>query len=660
MNAGGCCCTGKNQEDSDNLDLKLSGKWLRIAVAGVFAGQSMVLSLALNMTPPPYGSRAYWILHGGLILSSLVVMAFLGGPLFRATWNMIRHRRLLIEGLFTLSLSGAFFGSVIASVSGEGAVFYEIVAIVIAIYTFGQTLSGHSKANLKRESARLRESLDQATVLNPPDGWMSVPVASVEAGAIVRVDPGEAITVDGRILKGIGYVRETALTGELLPIVKRAGDRVRAGTYSIDSQFELEVLSSSRNRELDTILDMVESGDGRPSRMQVQADELVRYFLPIVAGVAGTTGIFWGIFGTWMDAALNSMAVLLVACPCALGLATPVAISQGLLRLAQFGLVSRDGALIDVLAHSRRIFFDKTGTLSESKLKVTECLISKGLPIPGPELLRAIRAVELSMNHPVARTLSHYIRSNYDDSTAEPAKPVEPRHIPGKGIEFSYKSWRIRVGEATLATDEVELSPMIDRLHSPHGKHIFVFIEAEVAACFVLQESLREGVDELWQGLESLGVEAEVLTGDPNAQLDIPDSIPVNAGMSARQKVEVVRASVQIGENPLFVGDGINDAAAMAAARGSIAMKSGVGLAHSVAMGHLSSDQVSVIPAAIRFSRVIQAKLKGNLMYAVSYNVLGMSLAAAGLLHPAVAATIMLVSSFLVSLRACSPRIESI
>lgn len=151
-------------DDCDDLDLKLSLAWLRIGVAGFFAGQGMVFSLALNMTPPAFGSTAYWILHGGLILSALLVMAFLGGPLFASTVGMVRQRRLSIEGLFTLSLLGAFVGSVVGSATGEGGVYYEIVAIVIAIYTFGRMLGERSQAKLRLESVRLRERFDSALV----------------------------------------------------------------------------------------------------------------------------------------------------------------------------------------------------------------------------------------------------------------------------------------------------------------------------------------------------------------------------------------------------------------------------------------------------------------------------------------------------------------
>ncbi|MGZ0655341.1 heavy metal translocating P-type ATPase [Coraliomargarita sp. W4R72] len=651
----------RGEDDCDDLDLKLSRAWLRIAIAGVFAGQGMMFSLALNMTPPPYGSMAYWILHGGLIFSSIVVMVFLGGPLFASTWGMLRGRRLSIEGLFTVSLLGAFVGSVVGSVTGQGSVYYEVVAIVIAIYTFGRMLGERSQSQMKLESARLRERFDRAFVLDAKGDWMSRPVAEVLRGARVRVDPGSAFTLDGMIRSGVGYVQETALTGEPLPVVRRVGDRVRAGTWAVDSRFEMEVENSAGTRELDEILHAVEAADGQPSELQTQANELIRVFLPVVVGVSFATAIFWCFMGTWVDAVLNSMAVLLVACPCALGLATPVAISQGLFRLAQLGLVSRDGAFIDALARTRQLFFDKTGTLSESALRVTEMWVEPDLPLERSTLLVSVMEAESSLTHPVARALVQYLKANEEDA-ADAASlrngvAVEDLHLlGGQGVEFCLQveglSYVVRVGEANLAATDEEIRGVVAQLHELKGKRVYVFIQERVVACFVLQERLREGVKEIWQRLEDLQIGAHILTGDPFPELALPEYVTIEAGLSSADKVERVRGAREAGQSPLFVGDGINDAVAMTQATGSIAMYSGTGLARSVAMAQLTGDQIEVIPQAIKLSRDIHRRLRGNLVYAVGYNAVGMVLAAAGILHPVAAALIMLISSFWVTARA--------
>lgn len=648
---GGIVC--RFEDDCDDLDLKLSQAWLRIGVAAFFAGQGMVFSLALNMTPPPFGSMAYWILHGGLSASAVLVMAVLGGPLFASTFGMLRRRRLSIEGLFTLSLLGAFVGSVVGSLTGKGGVYYEIVAIVIAIYTFGRMLGERSQAKLRLESARLRERFDTAVVAEAAGHFTARPVGDVSVGARVQVEPGAAFTLDGVVRSGVGYVQETALTGEPLPVVRRPGERVRAGTWAVDSRFEYEVTQAAGARELDQILGAIEAVDGQSSELQTQANELIQIFLPIVVGVSALTAIAWGIFGTWMDAVLHSMAVLLVACPCALGLATPVAISQGLYRLARLGLVSRDGALIDALARTRRVFFDKTGTLSESSLRVTELWVDAASPVERAVLLGAVHGAESGQSHPVARALTQHLES--DGIATGPN--LEALHVlAGQGLAFTLVAdgsrYDIKVGEGSLAESAAAVESVEARLHERKGRRVFVIVDSQVVACFVLQERLRVGVPGIWEQLDRLGVKAHILTGDPSPELTLPDTVRLEPGLSSSEKLSRVRAALQGDEHPLFVGDGINDTEAMTLASGSIAMHSGTALARSVAMGQLTGDRVEGIPEAIILARDIRQRLRGNLKYAACYNALGMALAAAGILHPIMAALIMLVSSFWVTTRA--------
>ncbi|MEO0508738.1 MAG: heavy metal translocating P-type ATPase [Verrucomicrobiota bacterium] len=638
--------------DCDDLDLKLSRLWLRIAIAGVFAGQGMVFSLALNMTPPPFGSMPYWILHGGLIFSSLVVMAFLGGPLFASTWGMLRSRRLSIEGLFTLSLVGAFVGSLAGSLTGEGDVFYEIVSIVIAIYTFGRMLGERSQARLMAESEELRERFDQVQRVDGDTGPKIVPLSEVDVGDLVRVDPGGPIAVDGIVREGVGYVKETALTGEPLPVVRSVGDRVRAGTFSEDGSFLVEVEAGAGARELDQILNIVQSTDGEPSELQLQANRLIQYFLPLVAAVAILSALLWAAFGTWMEAVFNSMAVLLVACPCALGLATPVAIWQGLYRMAQKGLISRDGAFVDAMADVQTVYFDKTGTLSEREMRVVETLVSDLWQERRTGLMRAVSSLESRSSHPIAQTLIKELGVDESDF------PIvrDWRLIPAKGvagkIELEGSEVELRVGEIVDPESCSRAVELETRLRFREGKRVYVSIDTELAAIFVLQERPRAGLEIALEELKALGVQAQVLTGDPNPNLQLPAHVHLQAGLSAADKAKIIELAAERGENPCFVGDGINDVIAMSAANTSISMESGTGLANSAGVAQLRYDRVQAIPEAIALARRIRARLRGNLFYAASYNFIGMSLAAFGLLHPVAAASIMLISSFFVTFRA--------
>ncbi len=638
---------GPGEVSCDELDARLSRSWLRVGIAAVFAGQGMALSLALSMTPPEAGTGAYWLLHGGLAFSALAVMVFLGGPLFGATLAMARERRLSIEGLFCLSLLGAFFGSLAGSITGTGSVYYEVVSIVVAIYTVGRMLGERSQARALAERDRVRERFDQAEVWRD-EAWRWLPVAEVTAGDRVRAGPGAAFTVDGRILSGEGFVRETAMTGEPLPVVRRPGERVKAGTWSMDGDFEVSVLASAGDRELDRILETVGSFGGRPSEMQDLANRLTGWFLPLVAGTSAATALYWALAAGWVDAVLNSMAVLLVACPCALGLATPVAVWQGLFHLARIGMVSRDGALIDALAGTRQVFFDKTGTLSEGVFRVTEFWVVPAWQDRRDSLCAAVHAVESRLEHPVARSLAGYLGE--DERVG--AMPCGGLHlVAGKGVEASTELGEMRIGEAELCPD-ADLDLVRSGLRESGGKRVFVFVEGGLAAVAVLREGLREGLSGLFRELSELGVGASVLTGDPEPQVPLPEGVSLRAGCSAEEKEAIVRASAGEGTRPLVVGDGINDVSAMSAAAASISMGSGAPLARSAAVAQLTGDRIGCLPGAIRLGRDIRRRLRGNLYFAASYNVLGMGLAAWGWLHPVAAAAIMLVSSFLVTARA--------
>ena len=636
------------------MDLQLPRSWLRIAIAAVFAGQGMVFSLALNMTPPPFASTAYWVLHGGLIFSALIVLLFLGGPLFRSTFGMLRAWRLSIEGLFTLSLLGAFVGSVVSSFTGVGGVYYEVVSVVVGIYTAGRMLGERSQTKLSLESERLRERYDTARVVDAAGRVQAHPVAAIAVGALVRVDVGEPFTVDGVLTAGVGYVRETALTGEPLPVVRRVGDFVRAGTWSVDGAFELRAERAGGARELDQILETVEAVGGRPSELQTQANRLMQFFLPLVAAVSLLTALYWLWAATWVEAVFNSMAVLLVACPCALGLATPVAIWQGLYHLARMGLVSRDGALIDALARTQQVFFDKTGTLSESSMRLTEQVITNDLAVSRELLLAAVVAVESRIVHPVAQALTGALAI----AEAAAIELEDWRLLPGQGlaarVRLAGHFYDIQVGEAELCAAEFEpdLAGLTAQLIEPEGKRCYVFLDGRPVAIFVLRERARAGLARVWQRLQAMQVDASVLTGDPAPQFSLPDSVWIQSGLSAADKAELVCSSVKAGRLPIFVGDGVNDAAAMAEASASIAMGSGAGLTRTTASGQLTSDQIEILPGAIELARSIYQRLRTNLIYAICYNLVGMALAAAGVLHPVAAALIMLISSIMITVRA--------
>lgn len=632
-----------------------AGVWLRVGIALVIAGQSMMFGMGFNLAeePPAYGSTTYTFLHGGLILSTLVVFALLGPRLLRESAKAVRARRISIEALFLLGILGAFGGSLVSTFTGQQEVYYEVVAVLLAVYTVGSQLASSSREKALREARRLREEYEWAWLLGENEQTHRVPVSELcTHSSRVVVRPGEAVTVDGTIVEGSGYLRETPLTGEPAPVAKGPGDTVYAGTHALDGRLLVQPRALSGERRIDRVLDTVENApQARPSAFQEQADRLLKIFVPTVVVVClGTFAVWMLVPGVpWWRALFHALAVLLIACPCALGLATPMAVWGALVRLSSLGMVARSGSFIEGLAGTERILFDKTGTLSEDGLVLTAVHAASGMDEARVRAL--VGAVEAEVEHPVARAL------------AAPAAGVEVarlRTLSGKGVEATVREHgpevTVRIGEVAFAGEgDRESMALLADLHRAAGKKVVaVSVDGRTAAILLLDEKLRAGTVELFDELRALGVESEILTGDPHPRLRELPGVEVRAGLAPEEKAERVRALQAEDRQLLFVGDGINDAGAMALCPVSLAMGEGTPLARTTATAVLPGESLRLLPKAVELCRRVRRSLRGNLIFAFSYNVAGMAIAAAGLLHPVAAALLMVGSSLLVSARALS------
>ena len=657
-----CCqCPSDSNLATENhadLDKRMARNLWRIGVAAVFGGQGMIFAVGVNMTPPDYGTPAHWLMHGILAFSAVLVLLILGGPLLKATWRMLRERRLSIEGLFTLSMAGALAGSLYASITGTGAIYYEVVAVVLLIYTIGKLLGERSRQQLMRETERLREGFDQAWTWNERGVLSRKPVAEIPLGARVEIPPGEAIAIDGIITNGVGMVDERPLTGEPVPVVKRKGDRIRAGCWLREGRLIASMESPLGERELDQILQTVETTEEQAGAFQEQADRLMWLFLPFVVIVAGLTAVFWAFADGIPAAILNSMAVLLISCPCALGLATPVAIWHAMYHIGRLGFLTRNGDLIAVLAKTRHLFFDKTGTLSEEHLQLREKVWRTGDAREQRDLERAVLAIERNQSHPIAQAV---MRRLQEEGVSDEGLEVVSLHSePGAGIEASVRFedgrlWQLRLGEqgyAAAAWGGDGWQQLEKSLLSRSGRRVYCSRKGAPMGLLIIGEQLRPGGGELFQSLQRMGIRSTVLTGDQNPERELLTGADLHAGLSAAQKEAIVKTADAADEYPVFIGDGINDATAMAAAKASIAIESGAAVTVWGATGRVAGDTLQALPEAIALCRQTHNRIHGNLRYAGIYNLVGISLAACGFLHPVVAALIMVCSSFFVTMRA--------
>ena len=641
-----CCHSTTTSEDpSDQLVLNREAKtWLRIGMAGLLAAQAMIFSLAVNMSPVEGSAR--WTLHGALALSAVGVFLLAGLPILRESWDALRRGKIVFEQFFLVGIVGAFAASVHSSLTGVGGVYYEIVAVLVAIYTFGTILARQRRDALRRSIEKIGAAFDACERIAPDGNRERVTVDRIVPGDKVLVGAGEGIPVDGTVAEGVALVSEAALTGEPYPVVKRAGDLVLAGSRVEDSTLRIAATSNGRSRRLDTLLHSIEEARKNPGRIQREADRLVSWFLPLVLVIAALTALGWTMRSGWITGVFNGLAVLLVACPCAMGLATPVAIWAALAALAKRGLFARGGDAIEALALVDTAVFDKTGTLSESDARIIDFVVAPG--IDRTQLLREIAAVQTGSGHPIARAF----RANAPDPQPMLARDI--RVLPGAGIEGILPDGTpLQIGNESILAASDGRAQLRDQLGTDEkgGHEIFVRREGRLVALAVVRESLRDSAREALAQMKQLGIRTIVMTGDREenaARFGFDECL---AGLTPEAKLREVEKLRAAGNKVLFIGDGINDAPAMAAATASIAMGAGSELPRETAGLELNGQDLRVVPQSVALCRATVRAIRRNIAFAACYNIVGIALAAAGILHPIAAALIMLVSSLTVTWR---------
>ncbi len=654
--ASSCCSVGadKPAEKDDSF-------WIRLGVCLVLIGAIMMLGLGVNSAgeagaPLTDDAVEYRWLHGAMIAASVASVALLGTPLFIEAFRAWFRLRITVESLFVASATGAIVSSLLSTIEGRGGpVYYDTVPLVMVIYAVGKRVGGYSRDKALAAVADLRKTFDIAIVLKPDGTQKPTPVSEITTHDRIVVAPGGAIPVDGVILDGRGYIFEAAMTGEALPVSRGPGDLVSAGTYSRDGA--LVIRPAGGARRLDAILDAVEHAKATPSRYQEKAGAIISKFFPVVMLLAGATFAGWWLLGHDASAGVHhAMAVLLVACPCALGLATPIAVWSGLHKLSRLGLISKHADLIGRLAAADRIVFDKTGTLSHSELALESIAVAPEFQEKTGSVFALLRSVQSRVNHPVARAFATLDCTAFDlDRIAS----VEVTVVPGTGIRAMVTddcgdTHDILMGEGTLVGAEAvkALDALDRRPKEAAGKKVYATIGGKPAALAVLHESFRDDADTVLRELEALGLKTSVLTGDAGAKGRSIFGTDTEAGLSPAEKAERIAAWKKAGETVIFVGDGLNDAAALAGADAAIAMGAGIALARSAAHGVLTGNRLGTLPKAVALARRIDRTLKHNLYWSAAYNVAGIGLAASGKLTPVWAALIMVFSSAFVSWRA--------
>lgn len=645
--AAGVTCCGPPRDPANRA------AWVRLAVGAFIAANTMTASLAFNLSEAAPGARLAG--HGAILAATLVTMALLGWPLLRAAGREARAGRVTLEAMFLLGIAGAFTASLLATVRGEGAVYYEIVSILLVVYSLGQMVAGVAQQRALAAAAAWAPEVLTCEVESPGGLRRTVAVAEVMPGDVVLVTPGAAIPVDGEVVAGEGFVREAEMTGELLAVVRRPGDRVFAGTHCLDAALKVRATVAGTSRRLDRIVAAVEQARAAPTSLERVADRAIRWLLPAVVTVAAGTFVGWTHAASWAAGLFNAMAVLLVACPCALGLATPLAVWVSLGRLAARGVVVRSGEAVERLARVDTAVLDKTGTLTESAATLVDLVVLEAGREERARALALFEAVERASGHPLAAAFA-----GTGGARAALVAVESVRVLPAVGVEARVRDGGsatgtvVRVGRPEALVDEAQrrvLAELRARLRG-EGREVALLVDGGLAALARVAERLRASWPAALAEFGRLGVRTVVMTGDAAERARVVAANEILAELSPEQKLQRVRALQQDSRRVLFVGDGVNDAAAMAAADVSVAVSGGTELAAEVGSATWAGGDLTAIPWALDEARRTLRLVRSNIIFAAAYNLAGVALAAAGMLHPVVAALLMTCSSLIVTWRA--------
>ena len=597
-----------------------------------------------------------WFTWGMWLFLLVTPVQFIGGwSFYVGSWNAIRTRKINMDFLIALgttvayvySVAVIFFPEVLPVEVEERDVYFEVSAVIIAFVLLGKYMEEIIK---KRSSAAVRKLMDlkPATAHVIRGGTeMEVPAETVLMDEIVVVRPGEKVPTDGVVTEGASTVDESMLTGESMPVEKGPGSPVIGGTLNRTGLFRFKTTRVGAETALAQIIKMVEEAQATSAPIQRIADQVTAYFVPAVVLIALVAFFGWWLAGDFPQGLLAFIAVLIIACPCALGVATPAALMVGVGKGAEAGILIRGGEVLERAEKLTTVLFDKTGTLTRGEPNVTDVLALAD--VPEEEILRLAAAVEAGSEHPLGEAI---VRAAAHRELELP-KVTDFEAIPGHGIRGRAKGGMVLLGNRRLFQREridasgAELS--MTRLETEGKTAMLVGREGKLIGIVAVADTLKPEAREAVSSLAQENVKVILLTGDNERtahaiarEVGIQEVI---AEVLPGDKAKVVQELQRKGEVVGMVGDGVNDAPALAAADIGIAIGSGSDVAKETGGIILIKNDVRDVVAGIRLSRATMKKIKQNLFWAFIYNTLGIPIAALGYLNPIIAAAAMALSS---------------
>ena len=585
-----------------------------------------------------------------LALLALPVWAYVGWTFHRGALINLRHGTVNMDTLIALGSTAAYVYSLVATIALPGQfVYYDAAAVIVTLIYLGKYLESAAKARTG-EAIKKLAGLQPRTARVVRNGQeRDIPVEQVVGGDVLLIRPGEKVPVDGVVLDGESTVDESMLTGESLPVEKSPGDEVIGATVNGSGLLRIEATKVGRDTVLAGIIRLVEQAQSSKAPVQRLADQISGVFVPLVIGVAALTFLGWLLTGHPFGVALlPAIAVLVVACPCALGLATPTAIMVGTGRGAEQGILIKGGESLERIRALTTVVLDKTGTVTVGKPVLTDVVALADLP--EPEVLRLAAGVERASEHPLGAAV---VRGAEERALVLPPTPRTFRSITGGGVRGEVEGHDVLVGSRRLLQESgIALGDAEARLAAfeEAGKTaLLVAVDGHLVGIVAVSDTIKDGAAEAVRQLRALGLDVAILTGDNRRTAAAIGRLAgidrVIAEVRPEEKAIEVRRLQEEGRVVAMVGDGINDAPALAQADVGIAMGTGTDVAMAAADITLVRGDLRAVPQAIALSRATMRAIKQNLFWAFIYNLILIPLAVLGLVTPMLAAAAMALSS---------------
>ena len=640
--------TGNDDESEDDTYKNLQKKfWISVA----FTLPVFILSMGGMFFEFPFSSRVSGILQ---LIFTFPVVFFTGWFLFKRAWNSFKSWNLNMFSLIGLGASAAFIYSIFALTfpsliphelmqnHHEVPLYFEAVAVILTLVIFGQMLE--AKAHQKTGNA-IKELMN----LSPKEAHLiqnnvekNIPISEVKIGDILKVKPGEKIPVDGEIIEGNTTIDESMITGEPIPAEKKLGDKVTSGTINGNQVFLMKTEKVGKDTLLSQIIEMVNSASRSKAPIQKLTDKVSKIFVPVVIAISVLTFIFWYFFGgenRAIFALVNALAVLIVACPCALGLATPMSVMVGIGKGARNGILIKNAEALEEMEKVNVIITDKTGTLTEGKPSLTQIFAEN---IDENEALQLAASLNKNSEHPLSQAVLNKAKF-FDSAQNYNLKEVKNfENISGRGILGEIDGKKLFLGNIHyLKENNFEISENLLQkaqiLEDEANTVSYLTIDGKAVAVFGFKDKIKENAKSSIKSLQNKGIEVYMMTGDNEATAKhVAESLGIKkyfANCLPHDKINEVKNLQTQGKIVAMTGDGINDAPALAQANVGIAMGTGTDIAMNSAEITLLKGDISGVAKSKILSEKMMKNVKENLFFAFAYNTLGIPIAA-GLLYP--------------------------